>query len=96
MSFPEFLTYAQGPGINLIIGFVLSFVVEWYPSWGNLPPRVKRIAMGFLSLVVPIAAAALSVAMGYQDSSFESTFWPAIVAGFTAFTGSQAGHLRSL
>jgi len=96
MTFPEFLTWLQGDGINAAIGFILSFIVEWLPQWDMLRPRVKRLVMLVLCLVIPSIAALVSAGMGYQPWSFEETFWPALQAGFLAFWTSQAAHLRSL
>jgi len=96
MGLMEFLQWLQGPGINAAIGFILSFVVEWFPAWADLSPRAKRLAMLCFSLAIPVMAAVVSAALGYQDWSIEGTFWPAIVAGFASFSGATVAHVRKL
>ena len=96
MTFQEFLSYLQGPGINAVIGFLLSFVVEWFPEWDTLEGRVKRLLSLAMCLLVPLVGAGLSCAFGYQACDFTQTFWPALVAGFTAFTSNQVAHTRLL
>ena len=43
MSLTNFLTYAAGPGINAIVGFILSFILEWLPGFTGASSRVKRL-----------------------------------------------------
>lgn len=95
MGLEEFLRYAQGAGINAIVGFILSFVVEYWPAYDNLPPRKKRLVVGAFCFVIPVAALLAKVALGYELID-RNTLWSVLVNGFAAFTGSQAAHLRSL
>jgi len=96
MAFIDFLKYLQGPGIGIAIGFILSFVVEWYPEWNDVDPKAKRIAFFVLSTAIPVAAAAAGAATGYWGWDFETVFWPALVAGFTAFGAGTLAHTRSV
>lgn len=92
MTFQEFLTYAQGPGINAIIGFALTFVVEWFPRWEDIDRKIKRLVFFLSSLIIPVIAALLSVVAGYQQLDFAATIWPCLVAGFAAFITGTFGY----
>ncbi len=92
MTFQEFLTYASGPGINVIIGFALTFVVEWFPQWEDLDKKIKRLVFFLASLIIPVASALLGVVAGYQQLDFATTIWPCLVAGFVAFTTGTFGY----
>jgi len=96
MAFSEFLTWLQGDGINAAIGFLLSFIVEWFPAWKLLRPKTKRVIILVLSLIIPVGAALVSAGMGYQPWDFAETFWPALRAGFLAFWAAQMAHIREL
>lgn len=91
MTFEEFLLWAQADGINAIIGFLWSFIVipkwEWYKSKDEW---TQAFVTMLATVSIPAIAAGVAVAMGYQAFDFESTFWPAIRAGFIAFTTSYA------
>ena len=95
MTLSEFLFYLQSNGVNAAVGFLLSFVVDWWPGFDNLDAKAKRFAMLGLCLAVPLLAAGAGVAMGYQGFVLE-TFWQAAMAGFLAFVASQAAHARKL
>ncbi len=96
MSWEEFLRYAGGPGVSAIVGALLSVLVEYWPAYDALAPRWKRAVMFVVCLVVPVVAAAMGVASLGWPATWEATFWPALVAGFTAFVSSQAVHVRKL
>ncbi len=99
MTFQEFLTYASGPGINVILGFVLSFVAECKPvqKWlDNLEAWASRLVFLGASLFVPVVAIVVSCGFGYQPWSFDQAIWPALVAGFLAFGTGTLGHVRVL
>lgn len=95
MTFAEFLMYVQGAGVNAAVGFLLSYLVEWWPEYADLEAKAKRLVMLGLCLVVPLLAAVVGVAMGFQALALE-TFWQAAQAGFLAFVASQAAHTRKL
>jgi len=90
MAFREFLQYAANPGVNVIVGFVLSFVAEWIPGYDGVSAKLKRLYMMLLCFVVPVLATFL---LGQFD---QEAVWMALMAGFTAFFGSQASHVRKL
>jgi hypothetical protein len=99
MSWQEFLNYALTPaGIGAITGLVLSWIVEYWPAYGELEAKFKRLVFLALCFVVPLAATAGLVASGFTGpwGDFQNVWWPALVAGFTAFTSGQVSHLRKL
>ena len=97
MAFKDFLVFAQGAGVMAIIGFVLSFLVEFWPAWATLEAKVKRLSMLGLCLLIPVLAKALELAFyGGVWGDFPLTWWPVLVAGFAAFTSSQVAHTRAL
>ena len=96
MSWDEALRYAAGPGIAAIVGALVSVLVEYWPWFGQLDALRKRAVTFGLCLVVPLVAAGLGVATSGWPGSWEGTFWPALLAGFTAFTASQVVHSRKL
>ena len=92
----EFLQYAgTSVGINAIVGFVLSFVVEWFPNYEALSSKWKRVAMMGLCFTVPVLAFVGLVVLGEQTLGAEAV-WMALSAGFAAFFGSQAAQTRQL
>ena len=100
MSFIEFLRYAGGPGVNAVVGFVLAFVLELAPAFESYPPRQKRLLTMGLCFVVPVLAAVGLVVYGEVGiaawTDVGELVWGALVAGFGAFFGSQAGHATML
>lgn len=94
MLFREFLKWAQNEGIQVCLGVILSFVVEWFPQFENLEWKMKRVAFLGITVAIPVIAAVVSVAFGYQTPSFTETFWPALAAGFLSFMSGTMAHLR--
>ena len=90
MSLTQFLEYAAGPGVNAIVGFILSFAADSVPGYSGLNPKWKRGLMMAACFCVPIAA---TLALGRFD---QEAVWGALTAGFVAFFGSQAAHARAL
>ena len=95
MTFAEFLQYLQTSGVNAVVGFLISYLAEWWPKYEELEAKAKRFIMMGFCFVVPLLAAGVGVAMGYQPFALE-TFWQAAQAGFLAFLTSQAAHARKL
>jgi len=97
MTFPDFLTYLRTPnGIAIALGFALSFLVEWWPTWNDLQPKAKRLLFLAFNLAIPLLAALAAGAAGYEPWSFETLIWPALVAGFLSFSSGTIAHLRKL
>jgi hypothetical protein len=97
MSWSDFLVFMRGPGINAAIGVLLFFAVEWWPAFETLAPRMKRMAVLILCMVIPLLATLLSVVtLGLPISDWAGTWWPAIVAGAAAFGASTVAHTSKL
>jgi len=97
MNWTEFLSYLRGPGVAAVVGVLLSYVVEYWELYQTLDSRYKRLVIAGLCFVVPVVATALSCASGLMVwGDWANTWWPALVAGFTAFSGNQFAHLRKL
>ena len=96
MELRAFLEYCHtSAGINAVIGFVLSFVVEWFPTYTGLPSKTKRLVMLGLCLVVPVLSLVGLVLIGVSSFN-QDAVWAAVLAGFTAFLGSQVAQARQL
>jgi len=98
MSWSEFLTYAAGPGVNVIVGALLSVVVEYWPAYDALEPKWKRLGMAGLCLLVPFLATVAAVATGEFGAwgDWATTWWPVLLSAFAAFTGATVAHIRKL
>ena len=97
MSWSNFLEYAQGPGISVIVGILLSFAVEYWPAYQAFEAKYKRLVFAGLSFVVPLLGAVASAASGFAVwGDFSGHWWPALVAGAAAFFGGQVAHVRKL
>jgi len=96
MSWSEFLAYLSQPnGIQVVVGFLWSIVVEYWPWFGTLEVKWKRAVFFAVSLAVPLFAAALGVFTLGWPPGWEATFWPALVAGFLAFVSGTAIHVKT-
>ncbi len=97
MSWSEFLEFLRGPGINAAIGVLLFFIMEWWPQFETLAPRVKRLVALVLCMVIPLLATLASVAtLGLPMNDWPGTWWPALVAGGAAFSAATVAHTRDL
>ena len=98
MSWSEFLQYAAGPGIAVIVGAVLSVVIEYVPGYAGLDAKLKRLVFFGLSMSVPLAATALAVATGVWGTwgDWATTWWPALVAGCAAGSAGTLVHTYKL
>ena len=97
MPFKDFLVFLQGAGIMAAIGFVLSFVIEFWPQYDVLEAKVKRVVMLALCLAIPVVAKVVELLFfGGAWGDFPLTWWPVLVAGFAAFSTSTVAHTRML
>ncbi len=98
MSWQDFLKYLAEPsGIVAVLGFILSWLVEYIPGFDALVPKWKRLVVLVLSMAIPLVGVGLSIATGVVgDVTWELTWWPALVAGFLAFGGATVAQTRQL
>ena len=96
MSFYEFLTYAGGPGVGVVVGFLLSFLIEYWPWFAGLADKPKRLVFFGFCFVLPVLCAILKGACGYEGWTFDPLFWQALVSGFAAAFGGTLAHARKL
>lgn len=95
-TFDAFLQALSGPLVAAAVSIVLSVVVEYWPQYEALDPKWKRLIFFALSLVVPISAAFLRVALGYAPLTFDPLIWHAIWNGFGAAGIGTLAHTRKL
>lgn len=82
-------------GIGAVLGFLLSWVVEWFPAWDTLAARVKRLVMFGACFAIGLALWGIGIGLGCATPSIEGA-WAALVAAFAAFTANQAAHTRDI
>jgi len=88
--------YLQSEGIGVAVGILLSYIVEWWPKYGTLEPKVKRLIFAGLCLLVPAIGVTLGIVSGFQEPVWATTFWPALCAAAVAFGAGTAMHTRKL
>ena len=96
MTWTVFLRWASGPGVSAIVAALLSVAVEYWPWYGRLDPKPKRVVYAGFCLIVPILAAMLRVASGHVVLSFDPLIWDALVAGAAALGVGTLAHTPRL
>jgi len=96
MIFCEFVKSLQGTGLGAAVGVVLSYVVEWWKGYEFLSAQFKRVVFLAICLAIPLAAAGVGILSCGQPAGFMETWWPALVAGFVAFSAGTVAHTRKL
>jgi hypothetical protein len=97
MDWEEFLKWASTPGgIPVIVGVLLSVLIDYWPAFKGLLPKWKRAVFFGLSLAVPLLAAGLGIVTLGWPATWIETFWPALVAGVMAFGSGTLSHLPKL
>ena len=93
MGWEEFVKFLQGPGVSVVVGVILALLVEYWPQFQNLEPKQKQLAFAGLSLVIPLAGALAACLSGFSAwADWAGLWWPALVAGWTAFFSGTMGH----
>lgn len=100
MNLQDFLNYAGTlGGVNVIVGFILSFVAEWIPAYTQLESKPKRLIMMGLCFIVPVAGLAVRIALGFTVWGMNE-LWLALSLGFavgcSGYFTSQVAHGRKL
>ena len=96
MGWEVFVLGMQGEMIGVIVGVLLSLLVEYWPKYETLEPKVKRLVFGGLCLIVPTVGVILGVYTGLQVLVWDTTVWPALVAAAVAFGAGTVAHTRKL
>ncbi len=96
MDWQTFVMWMQNEGIGVGVGILLSYVVEWFPKYEALKPKVSRLIFAGLCLFVPAVGVALGISSGFQEPVWATTFWPALQAAAIAFGAGTAIHTRKL
>ncbi len=97
MSWLQFLEFARGSGVNALVGVGLYYLVDYWPEFELLAPRIKRLLVASLCLVIPLVATLLSVfTLGLPIGDWANVWWPAIVAAAAAFTSSTIVQAKDL
>lgn len=98
MSWNEFLQMMTGPGINAAVGVLLSFTTDYWPEYDTLDPKYKRVLFYVICFLIPIVATVAAIVTGEFGTwgDWQTTWWPAIVAGMTAAGFGALAHTRKL
>lgn len=98
MEWGEFLKALTGPGVNSAVGFILSFTTDYWPGYASIDPKYKRLVFIAAAFLVPLLATILAIITGEfgQWADWQTTWWPAIVAGSTAAFAGTLAHTRKL
>ena len=96
-SWSEFLKFiTTAPGIQVVLGFVLARLAEVWPAFQDKPKEIKQFVFAGICMIVPVIGAVLGILTAGWEPTWEITFWPAIVAGFSAAcTAFAAGTLAN-
>lgn len=95
MSWNEFLQLLSQPnGIAVGVGILDSVLVEYIPGFGGLDPKWKRLVFLLAAMVIPLGATGLGIATEGWTVSWQDTFWPAVLAGGTAFASGTFVHVK--
>ena len=93
----QFLLWMSTPGgISVVVGILLSVLIEYVPVFGALLPKWKRVVFFGLCLVIPVLAALLGIWTLEWAPTWQATFWPALLAGILTFASGTMTHLPKL
>ena len=95
-AFDAWLVALSGPLVAVAVGLILSWVVEWFPQYDNLAPRVKRLVFLVVCLAVPVVAVTARGLLGYAAWTFDPLYWHALWAGVVAYGAGSLAHTRKL
>lgn len=100
MTIEQALNYALTPSglawiLETLLGVALSFIADWFPEYGELSPRAKRLYLLVGCALVPVAATLLLAWLGGFAPGQEQIFGALFVGG-SVFLGTQAAHAREL
>lgn len=93
MTWQDALIWAQGPGVSAIAGLLISFAVEFFPSYDKLAAAYKRLVFGLLCVIVPFVAHLLQE---FVDPTMATEWWPVLWAALVAMGVGTLAHTRQL
>ena len=97
MTFCDFVVGLQtATCLHGAAGVALSYLVEYWKGYENLAAQLKRLVFLGICLAIPLAAAGVGILSCGQSAAFVDTWWPALVAGLTAFGAGTVAHTRKL
>jgi NhaP-type Na+/H+ or K+/H+ antiporter len=93
MPFSETLlmVFRDSQLVGAIVGFLLSWVVDFFPAFSTAPSKIKNLIVFLLCLVVPFAAYGISIASGLILYDLD-TLGAAFTVGLAAYVASQANY----
>lgn len=101
-GFEEFLKYLStemgvSAAVNAIALIVAAYLIEFWPVWADIPAVRKRLFfMVPMSFAIPLVAVGIGIGYYGWSTQFDVTFWPALVAGFTAAFAGTLAHTAKL
>ena len=97
MSWERALEYASSPaGVGAIVGWLLSWLMEYSPRFAAMAPKGKRLAFAAACLTVALLGACLQAVGGFRAWGWDPLLWQALQAALAAFamgTLKQTGSL---
>jgi hypothetical protein len=85
-TWEEALHYVVGPGAAVLAGLFISVLIEYWAAFQSLEERYKVAVYVILCVVFALIAQALAIATHIWGSwgDIQTTWWPAVWAGFAA------------
>lgn len=97
MSWEDFLRYLLSPvGVGAAVGIAFYYLADYWPSYHELPPKLKRLVFAALCLLFPLASATLLALSGLVPWSWDPLYWDALQAAVAAFAAGTLQHTRNL
>ena len=97
MTWEVFVNTMRGSGVNIAVGILWYLILDWYPPFKEALPRLKRVVAFLLCMAIPLLATLAAVlTLGVPANDWANTWFPALVAGGTAFSTSTLIHTRDL
>lgn len=81
--------------LGSVVGIVLSYVVEWFPAFEQLSPKMKRLYF-LLSCVLISTLAGIGGAALTFNWNWDHIVGNALVASFAAMSLGTVAHTRDL
>ena len=82
--------------LGVVVGIVLSYVVEVWPAYEKLNPKWKRLAFFGLATVVGVAAGVGVAYFGKQPFVWDAIIANAVVTALAAMSGGTLAHTGRL